>query len=67
MGFARVRSLRAPLAGCASADRVGLLAVLLDIFSELQKPGPFAPDHEARVLADAIEQAQLADRLGFGC
>ena len=41
--------------------------MILDIFSELQKPGPFAPDHEARVLADAIEQAQLADRLGFGC
>jgi alkanesulfonate monooxygenase SsuD/methylene tetrahydromethanopterin reductase-like flavin-dependent oxidoreductase (luciferase family) len=41
--------------------------VILDVFSELQRPGPFAPDHEARMLAEAIEQAQLADRLGFGC
>jgi alkanesulfonate monooxygenase SsuD/methylene tetrahydromethanopterin reductase-like flavin-dependent oxidoreductase (luciferase family) len=41
--------------------------VILDVFSELQKPGPFAPDHEQRLLAEAIEQAQLADRLGFGC
>lgn len=41
--------------------------MILDVFSELQRPGPFAPDHEARAIADAIEQAQLADRLGFGC
>jgi len=41
--------------------------VILDVFSELQRPGPFAADHEARMLAEAIEQAQLADRLGFGC
>ena len=41
--------------------------MILDVFSELQRPGPFAPDHEARLLADAIEQAELADRLGFGC
>ena len=41
--------------------------MILDIFSELQRPGPFAPDHEARMFADALEQAVLADRLGFGC
>jgi alkanesulfonate monooxygenase SsuD/methylene tetrahydromethanopterin reductase-like flavin-dependent oxidoreductase (luciferase family) len=41
--------------------------VILDVFSELQKPGPFAPDHERRLLAEATLQAQLADRLGFGC
>jgi alkanesulfonate monooxygenase SsuD/methylene tetrahydromethanopterin reductase-like flavin-dependent oxidoreductase (luciferase family) len=41
--------------------------LILDVFSELQRPRPFAPDHERRVLADAIEQAQLADRAGFGC
>ena len=41
--------------------------MILDIFSELQRPGPFAPDHEARLFADAVEQAVLADRLGFGC
>ena len=41
--------------------------MILDIFSELQRPGPFAPDHEARMFADALEQAVLADRLGYGC
>jgi alkanesulfonate monooxygenase SsuD/methylene tetrahydromethanopterin reductase-like flavin-dependent oxidoreductase (luciferase family) len=41
--------------------------LILDVFSELQRPGPFATDHEARMVADAIEQAVLADRLGFGC
>ena len=41
--------------------------MILDVFSELQRPGPFAADHEARMVADAIEQAMLADRLGFGC
>ena len=41
--------------------------MILDVFSELQRPGPFAEDHERRLLADAIEQAVLADRLGFGC
>ena len=41
--------------------------MILDVFSELQRPAPFGPDHERQLLADAIEQAQLADRLGFGC
>ena len=41
--------------------------MILDVFSELQRPGPFAADHEARLVAEAIAQARLADRLGFGC
>jgi alkanesulfonate monooxygenase SsuD/methylene tetrahydromethanopterin reductase-like flavin-dependent oxidoreductase (luciferase family) len=41
--------------------------VILDVFSELQRPGPFAADHEARMVADAIEQAVVADQQGFGC
>lgn len=41
--------------------------MILEVFSELQRPGPFAADHEARMLAEATLQAQLADRLGFGC
>jgi len=28
--------------------------MILDIFSELKRPGPFAPDHEARLFAEAI-------------
>jgi alkanesulfonate monooxygenase SsuD/methylene tetrahydromethanopterin reductase-like flavin-dependent oxidoreductase (luciferase family) len=41
--------------------------VILDIFSELQRARPWAPGHEARLLPEAIEQARLADALGYGC
>jgi alkanesulfonate monooxygenase SsuD/methylene tetrahydromethanopterin reductase-like flavin-dependent oxidoreductase (luciferase family) len=41
--------------------------VILDIFSELQKAGAGPADHEQRVLEEAIEQAVLADEMGFGC
>jgi alkanesulfonate monooxygenase SsuD/methylene tetrahydromethanopterin reductase-like flavin-dependent oxidoreductase (luciferase family) len=41
--------------------------MILDVFSELQRPGPLAPAHGARLFAEACEQAVLADRLGFGC
>jgi alkanesulfonate monooxygenase SsuD/methylene tetrahydromethanopterin reductase-like flavin-dependent oxidoreductase (luciferase family) len=41
--------------------------VIFDLFNELQKPAPWPPDHEHRVFTDAIEQAVLADELGYGC
>ncbi len=45
--------------------------MILDIFSELQRalpPGETADAaFEGRILQDAIEQAKLADALGFGC
>jgi len=41
--------------------------VKFDVFSEIQKAGPIGADHEARVLAESIEQAQVADAAGFGC
>lgn len=41
--------------------------MILDVFSELQKARPWPPDHEAAVVREAIEQAKLADELGFGC
>jgi alkanesulfonate monooxygenase SsuD/methylene tetrahydromethanopterin reductase-like flavin-dependent oxidoreductase (luciferase family) len=41
--------------------------VILDIFSELQKAQPWGPSHERAVIEEAIEQAKLADALGFGC
>jgi alkanesulfonate monooxygenase SsuD/methylene tetrahydromethanopterin reductase-like flavin-dependent oxidoreductase (luciferase family) len=45
--------------------------MILDIFSELQRAIPKDQvgdaDFEGRVLRDAIEQAKLADELGFGC
>lgn len=45
--------------------------MILDIFSELQRAIPAGARgdaaFEAQVLRDAIEQAKLADELGFGC
>ncbi len=41
--------------------------MILDIFSELQRARPWPPGHERAVIEEAIEQARLADRLGFGC
>jgi len=41
--------------------------LILDIFSELQRAKPWAPGHERQVMLDAIEQAKLADAMGFGC
>src|SRR5919202_168858 len=35
------------------------------IFYEHQLPRPWAPDAEERLLADALEQVELADRLGY--
>lgn len=40
----------------------------VDVFSEIQDPRPWQDeDHEHRRLAQAIEQAVLADELGYGC
>jgi alkanesulfonate monooxygenase SsuD/methylene tetrahydromethanopterin reductase-like flavin-dependent oxidoreductase (luciferase family) len=42
--------------------------VILDLFSELQKAeADWRGDHEQAVFDEAIEQARLADELGFGC
>lgn len=45
--------------------------MILDIFSELQRAAPGArppgPAEQGRLFQDAIEQAKLADALGFGC
>ncbi|HEX5066647.1 MAG TPA: LLM class flavin-dependent oxidoreductase [Myxococcota bacterium] len=41
--------------------------MILDVFSELQRARPFGPAHERVLFEDAIEQARLADELGFGC
>ena len=35
------------------------------IFYELQLPKPWGPDDEYRLLNDALDQIELADRLGF--
>ena len=39
----------------------------LDIFNEVQEPRPWADDHEHLRITQAIEQAELADRSGYGC
>lgn len=39
----------------------------LDIFCEMQKPRPWGPDHEQQIIEETLEQAKLADELGYGC
>ncbi|MEU6351163.1 LLM class flavin-dependent oxidoreductase [Streptomyces sp. NPDC047072] len=40
----------------------------IDIFSEIQDPRPWtADDHQHRRITQALEQAVLADELGYGC
>ena len=41
--------------------------MIFDIFSELQCAKPWRENHERALLLEAIEQARLADRLGYGC
>jgi alkanesulfonate monooxygenase SsuD/methylene tetrahydromethanopterin reductase-like flavin-dependent oxidoreductase (luciferase family) len=41
--------------------------MIFDLFNELQRPGPLDSAGEHAVFAGAIEQAQLADALGYGC
>jgi alkanesulfonate monooxygenase SsuD/methylene tetrahydromethanopterin reductase-like flavin-dependent oxidoreductase (luciferase family) len=41
--------------------------MILDIFSELQRPGQRHHGFERRLFADTLEQAIAADEGGFGC
>ena len=41
--------------------------MILDVFAELQRPGPRSRGFERRLYADTLEQAVLADAMGFGC
>ena len=41
--------------------------MIFDLFNELQMPQPWPPGHERLVFANALEQATLADQLGYGC
>ena len=41
--------------------------MILDIFHELQLAKPWPPEHERRLFEQTLEQAKLADALGFGC
>jgi alkanesulfonate monooxygenase SsuD/methylene tetrahydromethanopterin reductase-like flavin-dependent oxidoreductase (luciferase family) len=41
--------------------------VKIDLFNEIQNPRPWPEDHEQRRFRQAIEQAKLADELGYGC
>ena len=39
----------------------------IDIFNEIQNPRPWRDDHEHNRFQQAIDQAKLADQLGYGC
>ena len=39
----------------------------IDVFNEIQDPKPWAAGHEHVRLTQALEQAKLADELGYGC
>jgi alkanesulfonate monooxygenase SsuD/methylene tetrahydromethanopterin reductase-like flavin-dependent oxidoreductase (luciferase family) len=41
--------------------------VKIDLFNEIQNPRPWTEGHEQRRFSQAIEQAKLADELGYGC
>jgi alkanesulfonate monooxygenase SsuD/methylene tetrahydromethanopterin reductase-like flavin-dependent oxidoreductase (luciferase family) len=41
--------------------------VRFGIFYELQLPKPWGPDDERRLVQDALDQVELADRLGIDC
>jgi len=39
----------------------------IDMFTEIQDPRPWRDGHEHERIAATLEQARLADRLGYGC
>lgn len=39
----------------------------LDVFSEIQDPRPWEPNHEHLRITQALAQARLADEMGYGC
>jgi alkanesulfonate monooxygenase SsuD/methylene tetrahydromethanopterin reductase-like flavin-dependent oxidoreductase (luciferase family) len=39
----------------------------IDLFNEIQDPLPWAEGHEHERFMQAVEQAELADQLGYGC
>ena len=39
----------------------------IDLFNEIQNPRPWVAGHEQLRFQQAIEQAKLADELGYGC
>ncbi|HEY0639473.1 MAG TPA: LLM class flavin-dependent oxidoreductase [Pseudonocardiaceae bacterium] len=48
-----------------TASSVG--AVRIDVFTEIQDPRPWDDGHEHRRFRQTLEQARLADELGYGC
>jgi alkanesulfonate monooxygenase SsuD/methylene tetrahydromethanopterin reductase-like flavin-dependent oxidoreductase (luciferase family) len=39
----------------------------IDMFTEIQDPRPWTDDHEHRRIVQALDQAKLADEMGYGC
>src|SRR5215831_17577408 len=52
-------------ASLAGSGFQGREPVRFGIFYEHQLPRPWAPEDEGRLLADALEQVEIADRVGF--
>src|SRR5439155_19321207 len=41
--------------------------MILDIFCELERAAPWARENERELILQSLEQARLADELGYGC
>ena len=41
--------------------------MFIDVFNEVQDPRPWTSDHEHRRFSQMLEQAKLADEVGYGC
>ena len=51
--------------GPPTTPRVGSRAVRFGVFYELQMPRPWTNDSEERLLAEALEQVEIADEAGI--
>lgn len=39
----------------------------IDVFTEMQSPGPVSREHAHRVIQETLAEARLADEMGYGC
>ena len=67
VGTPRSRRLRAGLRALRVRGCCDPRPVRFGLFYEHQLPRPWEPGAERRLLADALDQVELADRVGFDC
>ena len=41
--------------------------MILDVFCELERAAPWTRENERELILQSLEQARLADELGYGC